>query len=386
MKDFLKKLKQASSLSKSAKIVILLVICCLVLAGLSPTINSVFIEDDEETFEDRYNGVDIGYKKTSYDDDDVHAHASFYWKPRWPDPGEEITFISTSSATNGHIISERWRFEDGHKVQGRTAKYIFEEKDSYKVALEVHAVGSGGSAWSSTTRYVKVGADPFPRIKCTPVNPSPRDEVTLDGSESYDPDGEIVSYNWSFYNVEDPDNITRLGSDEIIYPKWAEQGAYVVSLFIEDDKGNNNTAEITVYVSVLKIEGFSKRSRGINFEIVNDGNFTIKNLNWDVEIFKYRRISVFSRSLYKNSGSVYLLGPYDSEYVSLRNFRRRFCKIKLVVTAEADNAVKVNKSFYGLMFGKFVYLSENDFINPYSVVLFAGVVTAVVFLIVRSMR
>jgi hypothetical protein len=386
MKDLLKKLSRASSLSKSAKIVILLVICCLVLAGLSPTFNSVFIDNNDEPFEDSYDRTDAGYKKTSYGDDDVYAYASFYWKPRWPDPGEEITFVSNSGATNGHIISERWRFEDGHKVQGRTARYIFEEKDSYKVTLDVHAVGSGGSAWGSVTHYVKVGADPFPRIRCTPVNPSPGKEVMLDGSESYDPDGEIVSYNWSFYNVGDPDNITRLGSDQVIYYRWAKQGAYVVSLFIEDDKGNNNTAEVTVYVSVLKIEGFSKRSRGINFEIVNDGNFTIKNLKWDVEIFKYRRISVFSRSLYKNSGSVYLLGPYDSEYVSLKNFRRRFCKIKLVVTAEADNAVKVSKSFYGLIFGKYVYLSENDFINPYNVLLFAGLMAAAVFLIVRSMR
>lgn len=382
MKDLLKKLKQVSSLSKSAKIVILLVICCLVLAGLSPTINSVFIENNDEPVEDSYTRTNTGYKKTSYDDDDVHAFASFSWSPRWPDPGEEITFTSTSSATNGHITSERWRFEGGNTVNGHIARYTFEDKGSYKVTLEVHAVGFGGSDWGSSTHYIKVGADPFPRIKCTPINPSPGEKVTLDGSESYDPDGEIVAYNWSFYNVEDPDNITRLGSDEIIYYKWVKQGAYVVSLFIEDDRGNNNTATLTVYVSVLKIEGFPKRSRGINFEIINDGNFTIKNLKWDVEIYKYRRISVFSRSLYEKSGSVSMLGPYDSESVSLRDFRRRFCKIKLVVTAEADNAVKVSKSFYGLIFGKYVYLSENDFINPYNVVLFAGVVATVVFLIV----
>jgi len=63
MKDLLEKIKQVSSLSKSSKIVILLVICCLVLAGLSPTINSVFIENDEEPVEDVYNGTNTGYKK-----------------------------------------------------------------------------------------------------------------------------------------------------------------------------------------------------------------------------------------------------------------------------------------------------------------------------------
>jgi hypothetical protein len=379
----LKKLKKKVYLSSIAKIVILIIICCLVMSGISPTINSVFIKNNDEKLEEEYKEE---YKTTDYPDDDVHVYASFHWNPRYPDPGEEITFTSTSNAVHGHIVSQRWTFEDGTTYYGHITKHTFEEKGNYKVTLHVHAVGTGGSDWGLATRHVNIGADPFPKIKCKPIDPSPDEEVTLDASESNDPDGKIISYNWSFYNVENPENVNQLGTDEIIYHTWKKQGIYVVSLFIEDDKGNNNTIEITIHISVLKIDDFPKRSRGIYFEISNHGDFIVEDLKWDVDVYRYSRINIWSRSLYKKSGTVSMIDPDDSQIIFSKDFRRRFCKIRLVVTAKADNAVEVSKSFYGLMFGKYVYLSEDDFVDPYKVVTFAGLVLSLLLLILRSSR
>ena len=127
MKDFLKNPKRMLYLSKSKKIVILIVTCCLVLGGISPTINSILIKNNNETLKDDDNKTNSDYKKTNYDDY-VTAFASFHWSPRYPDPGEKITFYSTSHAYNGFISSERWEFDDGHKDYGHKHHILLKKK------------------------------------------------------------------------------------------------------------------------------------------------------------------------------------------------------------------------------------------------------------------
>lgn len=387
MRDSLKKPRWMFNLSKSKKIVILIVTCCLILGGISPTINSILIKNNNETVKDDYNKKnDEDYKKTGYDDD-VIAFASFHWSPKYPDPGEKITFYSDSHAYNGYIISETWEFDDGHTDHGHTTSRTYQKKGSYRVTLRVKAYGIyGGIDWDSRTSNVKVGADPFPKIICTPENPSPGEKVTLDASKSDDPDGKITSYKWSYYNVEDPGNVTELGSDKVIFYIWEKQGVYNVLLFIEDDKGNNNTIEKAIHVSILKIDGFATFSRGISFQISNHGNFTANNIKWNLKIDKYRLLGLIPRHLYQKSGTIETLDSDKSKEIEIKKLRRAFCKIKLVLTAEADNAVEISKSFYGLVFGKFIYLSEKDIINPYRVIIFAGLGIALICFIIFMLK
>ena len=387
MKGNSKKSRWTLHLSKAKIILVLIIICCLVLGGLSPTIDSILINNRYGAFKDDYSEeIDGKYKATGppYDDDDVVAFASFYWTPRYPDPGEEVTFISTSSAIRGHIYSERWTIEGGHSVYGHSTVYTFDYKGSYKVTLDVRAHGYGGSDWDTEISFVKIGADPFPIIKCTPKDPAPGQEVILDASESSDPDGEIVSYNWSYYNVEDSSNLTRLGSDKVIHHTWEEQGVYNVILFVEDDRGNNNTIEKTIRVSIIRLDSFPARSRGINFEIINQGNITANNVRWNVEISKYIKSNIGSNTLYNESGGFLFINPSAHQTISLKDFRRRFRKVELTVTAKADNAVEVSKSFYGLMFGKHIYLSEENFINPYGIIFVILLIIAFIAIVASS--
>ena len=248
----------------------------------------------------------------------------------------------------------------------------------------MRAVGSGGSDWDTQISYVKVGADPFPGFTCKPENPAPRQEVILDASKSNDPDGEIITYNWSYYNVEEPDNVSELGSDIVVLHAWDNQGIYNIVLFVEDDKGNNNTLVKTIRISIIKLDGFPTRSKGINFEIINQGDIVANNVSWNVEIIKYLRANVGSYILYNESGSLDALNPNNSEKISRMDFRRRFCKFELVVTAKADNAVLVSKSYFGLFCGKFVYLSEEDFRNPFFTILSVGIVITFIFIVISA--
>ena len=391
MKVSLKKSEKILSLSKVEIILILIIICCLILGGLSPTINSILIKNNKEESKDDYNKKNNEeYKETNYDDD-VWATASFYWRPQYPDPSEKITFYSNSHAINGHITSETWTFSDGYSAYGRMVTHTFEKKGSYKVTLSVTAIGYNfGHDWSQRTSDIEVGGDPFPKIKCIPEYPSPGEEVKLDGSGSYDPDGKIINYKWSYYNVNNPENVTELGSDIVIYHKWEKQGTYIVSLCTEDDKGNNNTLERIIDVSILKLVDFDTFSRGINFKISNSGNITANNIKWDVKIYRYTIFGTSYRSLYQKSNTISTLNPGDSQIIELNSIHRRFCKIKLVVTAEADNAVKISKTFYGRIVGKFIYLTEDDFgipfFNAFKFLIFAGVVLTILSFIIFTFQ
>ncbi|MCK4366201.1 MAG: hypothetical protein KAW45_09120, partial [Thermoplasmatales archaeon] len=124
---------------------------------------------------------------------------------------------------------------------------------------------------------------------------------------------------------------------------------------------------------------------GLKFEISNQGNISADNVKWTVEIFRFSRLGIRSRTLYQKSDSLSSLSPSYSHKIKLKNIRRKFCKIELKITAEGDNAIKVSKSLSGLIFSKFIYLSEDDFINPYSVLIFAGLIAAIIGLMLYPM-
>ena len=247
--------------------------------------------------------------------------------------------------------------------------------------MTVEAVGYGtGWARDSAIRYVNVGADPFPKITYQPSIPAPDEEVEIDASESYDPDGEIVSYNWSYYNTETPENIINLGDEKTIHYSWDKQGIYNLILFIEDDKGNNNTIEKKIVVSILNINILDTFSRKISFNILNKGKIDAKNVYWNIKIEKNSLSSLRYTDLYKNGNTIYELKSKDYQKVEIKNLRRAFCKIKINITAEAQNAVSVSKTLYGIVFGKFVYLTEEDFLNPYTSIAITGVAVVLITL------
>ena len=91
--------------------------------------------------------------------------------------------------------------------------------------------------------------------------------VLFNGSSSYDPDGEIVSYDWDF-----GDGTT--GTGEITYNKYCEVGTYFVTLTVTDDDGL--TGNITKCVDVLiadippevEIDGPNSGKPGVEYEYV----------------------------------------------------------------------------------------------------------------------
>jgi beta propeller repeat protein len=72
------------------------------------------------------------------------------------------------------------------------------------------------------------------------------EEVTFDGSGSYDPDGLIVKYEWSFGDGEQ-------GLGKIASHTYMISGEYTVQLNVTDDYGDYTHDSITVYVNDLPV-------------------------------------------------------------------------------------------------------------------------------------
>ena len=156
-------------------------------------------------------------------------------------PPLEIAFDgSGSQGVESSIVSYRWNFDDGVTAETATAGHTFEEKGIYNVLLTVtDADGLIGSAAKAIHVLNRI---PHADFRISPFG-APRDyPVQFDASESYDADGEIVSYIWDF-----GDGATAEGMNvEHIFPQ--QQTEYLVTLTVIDEDGAANSSMRTVVV------------------------------------------------------------------------------------------------------------------------------------------
>jgi len=75
------------------------------------------------------------------------------------------------------------------------------------------------------------------------------DLVSFDGSNSYDPDGTIVSYHWDFGDgtTAEGESVNHRFRGKMDYPK-----SYTVTLTVMDDDGNKGTDNVVIKVEPLK--------------------------------------------------------------------------------------------------------------------------------------
>ena len=63
-----------------------------------------------------------------------------------------------------------------------------------------------------------------------------REHLILDGSQSYDPDGAIIAWDWSLAN-QNPSRMNYMFSGEIVPLRNVEIGKYYVELVVTDHNG-----------------------------------------------------------------------------------------------------------------------------------------------------
>ncbi|QQR54923.1 PKD domain-containing protein [Candidatus Peregrinibacteria bacterium] len=147
------------------------------------------------------------------------------------------------------ILSYTWDFGDGATANGVSTAHTYTQKATgngiYTVLLSVrYADLSTGEQFEDTFKTTVAIANEKTAAYFT-ANPEAGElplKVHFDATSSYDPDGEIVAYEWDFDNDGSFDD----GEGEEIDHTFTQEGDYLVSLRVTDNSGEYNTASLTI--------------------------------------------------------------------------------------------------------------------------------------------
>ncbi len=158
------------------------------------------------------------------------------------DPDSETVDVFFYSATDDKLYGVDYRVPDGEKA---SCSFTLPFQTTFLWYAEVTdgRLDNKSNIWIFTTRQIpplnkKPVAEPGGKYFAT-IN----QEITFNGENSYDSDGEIDFYRWNFGD----------GSSEIldIHPShsYSEEGTYIVTLTVVDNDGRSCTETTTATVS-----------------------------------------------------------------------------------------------------------------------------------------
>ncbi|WP_169302402.1 PKD domain-containing protein [Halorientalis salina] len=167
-----------------------------------------------------------------------------------PNPGETVTFdASESSDDTGRITSYEWEFGDGTTATGDTPTHAYSSPGTYEATVTV--TDSGGLTETETVT-VDVNEVPTASFTRNPTSGNEDTTFTFNASGSSDPDGSIVSYEWSLEEDDWFDN-SATASGEVIEKQFEvvdieSTKTFDVTLTVTDDNGATDSVTKSVDV------------------------------------------------------------------------------------------------------------------------------------------
>jgi len=141
-----------------------------------------------------------------------------------------VTLSADSSYDpDGAITDYLWSMGDGTKISGNSVDYTYDQPGSYTVELSVTDNSGTSTARANTTQNVIINHFPVAEINA-PEIVSPGASVALNGSESADLDGEIISYSWDLGDGTIANGIQTTH-------RYQHPGVYQIQLKVRDDSG-----------------------------------------------------------------------------------------------------------------------------------------------------
>lgn len=179
---------------------------------------------------------------------DAFVNATEGWEPPNADPTAAFEASCTvascdfdgtgSTDSDGTIVSWSWDFGDGTAPGvGSNASHVYAASGTYTVTLTV-TDDRGATATVSHDVEIDIPNTPPTALfnrSCEGL------ECTFDGSSSFDPDGEVVAWDWDFGDG-------NTGNGETAAHTYAEAGTFEVQLTVTDDEGATRSASTQVTV------------------------------------------------------------------------------------------------------------------------------------------
>jgi len=158
--------------------------------------------------------------------------------------GIPVAFSGTGSQDpDGSIVSWAWNFGDGNSGSGPSPTHAYATGGTFTVTL---TVTDNDNLTDTATATVNItdgsGMQPPVADAGGPYTGTTGFAIPFDGSTSADPDGAIVSYDWTF-----GDGGSASGSQPM--HAYAAAGTYTVTLTVTDDTGRTGSASTTARVT-----------------------------------------------------------------------------------------------------------------------------------------
>ena len=172
--------------------------------------------------------------------------ASFTYSPSSGESPLTVSFDASSSYdSDGTIATYQWTFGDGSNGTGVTTSHTYTTTSNRTYTTTLRITDNDG-AQATATHTVSVtlpppNSPPVASFTATPSSGNAPLNVSFDASSSYDPDGSITSYTWSFGDGGS-------GSGVAATHTYSNPGTYIARLTVSDNHGATGTATHSVIV------------------------------------------------------------------------------------------------------------------------------------------
>ena len=205
--------------------------------------------------------------------------------------GQPVQFDGrTSSDPDGDTLRYLWELgEQGGSKYTASQQSSFErdlQEGEYEVQLTVEDLD--GEVSTAMASFSITNLPPVAVASANATTVFVGEEISFDGDDSYDPEGDVLDYSWSF---GDGDTSTLRSPKHI----WDAPGSYTVNLTVEDGRGQQGSASLNIEVETLGPDALfsfllsgdevSEVRAGTNLTLDASGssspNGAITNYSWD---------------------------------------------------------------------------------------------------------
>ncbi|ACF13992.1 PKD domain containing protein [Chloroherpeton thalassium ATCC 35110] len=159
--------------------------------------------------------------------------------PKYAEPKHAFAVdASASYAPDGNIRQYKWFVDNRFAATGKTANLQISTPGDHIVSLLVTDDSGFEDAKSLATEKIHVNFEPLPRWEVSLPVAAPEQWIAFDAGDSYDLDGRIQNYTWTFSDgaVESGRKVTR---------KFSESGKVDFTLTVDDGTGFENAVQNT---------------------------------------------------------------------------------------------------------------------------------------------
>ena len=150
---------------------------------------------------------------------------------------------SRSVDEDNDSLTYRWDFGDGTSGEGANVTHLYQSKGEYVATLFVD--DESGTACSSSSDEVYVKLNKAPVADAGPNHVCCLDTVSeFDGSQSYDADGDSLTYTWDF-----GDGVTGDGAK--VTHVYTTIGKYLVTLTVNNNSGTTCDTATDSFTAVV---------------------------------------------------------------------------------------------------------------------------------------